>query len=86
MASIHDNHTKLKWFDTKAKNPFLHKGLVTFQAYLSAIVRLPLPMEERMACLFLLTDWTIRRGIDVALGDRDSYRDRIAEMYAPANL
>jgi hypothetical protein len=86
MASIHDNPTKLKWFDTKAKNPSLHKGIVTFQEYLSAIVRLPIPMDERIACLAILTDWTIKRGIDVALGDRDVYRDKIAEMYAPANL
>ncbi|MGL5806358.1 MAG: glycosyltransferase family 2 protein [Xenococcaceae cyanobacterium] len=86
MASIHDNPTKLKWFDTKAKNPFLHKGIVTFQEYLSAILRLPLPMDERIACLAILTDWANRRVIDVAGGDRDVYRDKIAQIYAPANL
>jgi glycosyltransferase involved in cell wall biosynthesis len=83
MASIHDNPTKLKWFDTNAKKSLVPKGLTIFQEYFAAIMRLPLPTEERIACLGILAEWAIRRGIDVAGGDRDLYRDRIAEKYAP---
>jgi glycosyltransferase involved in cell wall biosynthesis len=86
MASIHDNPTKLKWFDTKAKNPILPKGITIFQEYLSAIMRFPLSTEEKIACIGILTEWAIRRSIDILGGDRDSYRDKIAEKYAPDNL
>lgn len=82
MRILTNNADRLKWFDPKVKIPNTLVGYVKFQEYLSAIRRLPLPTRERVACVWMLAEWSARRGLEVLSGDRDQYRKKLHRKYS----
>lgn len=56
-------------------------GYIKFKEYLDAITHLPLPWSERIACMTNLTEWGVRRGIEIVTGARDLHREKLLRQY-----
>ncbi len=50
-----------------------------FKEYLASILRLPIPFNERLACLQVLLDWGLKRALEGVTGAGEKYRQ---ELYA----
>ncbi|EAW35319.1 glycosyltransferase family 2 protein [Lyngbya sp. PCC 8106] len=81
MGKLKDNASRLAWFDPKVKISTRLVGYVKFKEYLDAITHLPLPLNERIACMTNLAEWGVRRGIEIVTGDRDLYRKKLLRQY-----
>lgn len=67
----------------KIENTFvkLSTVLIKLKEYLSAIFRLPLSFAEKLACLAILLEWIIKRGVE-GLTKKDKYRRTIINQYS----
>lgn len=72
--ALNDNAARLAWFDPEARAPSFLAGPVKFKEYLASIVRLRIPLAERIACIGILTKWGLQRGIENAVGIGEHYR------------
>lgn len=72
---------KNAWFDPKAKN-LRALGAIKAKAYLSAIARLPMPLSEKVRCVKMLTEWTLRRGIESATGAGEQFGEKFRREFA----
>jgi glycosyltransferase involved in cell wall biosynthesis len=55
--------------------------LIKLKEYISAIIRLPLSFSEKLACIYILIEWMVMRGVE-GLTKKDSYRQAIVEQYS----
>ncbi|MCU0552196.1 MAG: glycosyltransferase family 2 protein [Leptolyngbya sp. Prado105] len=80
---IKDQAEKLAFFDPKIRRELWRlTGLIKMRAYLDAIVRLPLPLSEQIRCIRMLTEWTLRRGIESATGVGEKFGDQFRREFA----
>lgn len=80
---MEDTAAKLAFFDPKVrKEMWQFTGIVKMQAYITAILGLPLPMSERVRCLRMVTEWTLRRGIESVTGAGERFGDRFRQEFA----
>ncbi len=78
-----DTDAKLAFFDPKVrKEMWRFTGVVKMQAYITAILGLPLPMRERVRCLRMVSEWTLRRGIESVTGAGEQFGDRFRQEFA----
>lgn len=67
----------------KSKIPSLLAPAIRFQKYLEAIAAIPMPLSERLACIRMLAEWGIRRGVEGATGATERYQHKMhAELWA----
>ncbi len=80
---LEDTAAKLAFFDPKVKKGMWRlTGIVKMYAYITAILGLPLPIAERIRCLQMVTEWTLRRGIESATGAGERFGDRFRQEFA----
>ncbi|MCU0549063.1 MAG: glycosyltransferase [Leptolyngbya sp. Prado105] len=80
---LEDTAAKLAFFDPKVKKEMWRlTGVVKMQAYLDAILKLPMPNRERIRCLRMVSEWTLRRGIESATGAGEKFGDRLRRELA----
>ena len=65
-AKLQDNASRLQWFDPQAKTPIFLASYIKFQQYFASIIRLPLSLQERLACLKNLLTWAVQRSLGVS--------------------
>jgi glycosyltransferase involved in cell wall biosynthesis len=76
--SISQNkNTRLQWFGTNAQKMDRLVGLIKFKDYCASIVRMPIGLGDRLACLRMLAEWGIRRGIESGTGSGERYREKL---------
>ena len=75
--ALKNNQARLQWFDPKAKASTLFASPRKFKEYIISIFRIEMPWHQRVACLWMLVEWTGRRGIESAFGLGDSYRKKL---------
>lgn len=52
-----------------------------FLAYGSSVLRLPMPLSERLACLRVLLDWGSKRALEGVTGAGEKYRQKLYAQY-----
>ena len=75
--ALKNNKARLQWFDPKAKGSTFLASPIKMKEYIISIFRTAMPWQERLACLWLLFEWTGRRAIESAFGLGDSYREKL---------
>ncbi len=75
--ALKNNLARLQWFDPKAKSSTLFASPRKLKEYAISIFRMEMPWHERVACLWMLVEWTGRRAIESTLGLGDSYRKKL---------
>ncbi len=77
--ALNNNLARLQWFDPKAKSPTLLASPRKLKEYIISIFRISMPWHERVACLWMLVEWTGRRAIESSLGLGDHYRRKLMD-------
>lgn len=54
--------------------------LIKIKEYLSAIFRLPLPVSQKLACVYVLLEWMVLRAVE-GLTKKDTYRQEMIAKY-----
>ncbi len=75
--ALKDNKARLQWFDPKAKASTFLASPRKMKEYVISIFRTSMSWRERIACLWMLIEWTGRRGIESAFGLGDAYRTQL---------
>lgn len=70
----------------KARMNKLAASTIKYWAYFSAIKRFPMPLSDRLACIYSLVDWSIRRGVDSLTGLGHDYRWNLIDKYQSLTL
>jgi glycosyltransferase involved in cell wall biosynthesis len=85
--SISQNkNTRQQWFGTNAKKIDRLVGLVKFKDYCASILRMPIALDERLACLRMLAEWGIRRGIESGTRSGERYREKLLAQSTNLNF
>jgi glycosyltransferase involved in cell wall biosynthesis len=77
--ALQDNQARLQWFDPKAKANILFASPRKMKEYIISIFRMPISWRDRMACLWMLVEWTGRRTLESVLGLGDNYRQQLMD-------
>jgi glycosyltransferase involved in cell wall biosynthesis len=74
---------RLTFFDPKVRRELWRfMGMVKMQAYLTAIVRSSLSTSEKIRCLRMLMEWTLRRGIESVTGAGEQFGEQFRREFA----
>lgn len=83
----YDSETKRNWFDpTQSAKTWHLKGPVKSKEYLQAIMRTPMPFDERLRCLRMLTEWTLRRSIESVTGVGEKFGNQFRQEFAGTRI
>ena len=78
-----DSEVKRLWFDPSMKPELWNlKGPKKSQVYLTSILNTPLSLSERIRCLRMLSEWTLRRTIESATGVGEQFGCRFRQEFA----
>jgi glycosyltransferase involved in cell wall biosynthesis len=80
-GAVQGKRARILWHDSNARVSIVPVGLINLREYIQSIMMLPLSPRERVACLRVVTEWGLRRGIEDLTGRHDAYRDKVAREY-----
>jgi glycosyltransferase involved in cell wall biosynthesis len=81
-----DKNTRLQWFGTSAQKMDRIVGLVKFKDYCASVLKMPIRFGDRLACLKMLAEWGIRRGIESGTGSGERYREKLLAQSTNLNF
>lgn len=61
-----DSRLRAAWFEPGRSSPIAHHWH-QLAGYVLAVLRVPMPLHERLRCLLFLGKWTLRHSIDLAM-------------------
>jgi glycosyltransferase involved in cell wall biosynthesis len=81
-GAVQGKRARVAWHDSAAKVPVVPNGLINVREYVRSILTLPLTPRDRMACLRVVMEWGLRRGVEELVGRPDAYRDKVERELA----
>jgi glycosyltransferase involved in cell wall biosynthesis len=77
-GAVQGKRSRILWHDSNARVSIVPDGLINVREYIRSIMTLPLSQRERVACLRVVMEWGLRRGLEELTGRRNAYRAKVA--------
>ena len=80
IAALTNNTERLQWFDPLANYPEFLTSFIKIKGYVDAISSAPISFNDKLSCWGILSEFFIRRSIEVAFGKNNWYRYKILKQ------
>ncbi|WP_204153803.1 glycosyltransferase family 2 protein [Leptolyngbya sp. CCY15150] len=82
FCRIADQTSRQSFYNPKAKRSARMVGLIKLREYVLDVLRHPMSAAERLACLKIVVEWGIRRGLEMVTNSGEKFGQQLREEFS----